>query len=462
MTERKRSHIHGKIYFCGSLLFKNSFVSVSSGQENVFTDSLVCRDSNDRLIIPATSFAGVLRDRLERLYNTATDEFELDWLFGNTRQPNQEDQKCSDIVFYDLSADKENDTAVQQGVRMNRKYLAAEDKGKFDREIVLNERFNFFFYIEKTTDDKKFYQKWLKRLAAIVTAKDVFFVGGRNSVGNGWGVFDEVKYCDYDFTVPANLEAFLTRKGSEQDFITAYMNKEHHPLPQTTSAPSDEYWIKIGYSMEFKDAFLINDPESDVSDETADFNFLKWNNRFILPGSSVKGVFRNRSEMIANTIDIPLKIINEVFGFADADSKKKKQKSRILFSYAFPIPQENIIPGKLLTSVSIDRFTGGAAEAALFDFNVLMNSMFKGRIILKLNEENIWCLGLLYLLFRDIQEGDLSFGFGRTKGWGQARKFDYKIIYKNIHDKWQRYFTDEQFNIDELDVLYTDFLKKGA
>jgi CRISPR/Cas system CSM-associated protein Csm3 (group 7 of RAMP superfamily) len=188
--------------------------------------------------------------------------------------------------------------------------------------------------------------------------------------------------------------------------------------------------------MKFKDALLINDPDAEpVDDHEAEFNFLKINGKYTIPGSSVKGVFRSRSEMIAKTVGIAGEKIEKVFGKTD-------EKSKICFSYAFQDNKKiDEFREKLMDGVSIDRFTGGAAEAALFDLKVLMNGAFQGQTII------------------EISDGDLSFGFGRTKGWGKATSFDFKIIEKKLPDEWGKYVKDQDLNIDELENLYKNVLK---
>lgn len=457
MTEKKeKARVNGKIYFTGKLVFNDSFVTVSSGEGNESTDSFVYRDSDGHLIIPATSFAGVLRQELETLFKE--EKKELDRLFGNNNKDNKEEQKCSDFVFTDLYADKNAKSAgtyVQQGVRMSRHYLAAEDKGKFDREIALDQTFPFYFYLEKTKEDTGYYHTWVKRLAVVFNNNRPFFLGGRNSVGNGWAQFKEVKFLDYDFSRPEKLQDFLLREGTEAHFARTLTKNSKHSLPEADMGTPGKNIIQLDYTVKFKDAFLINDPDAEPDDHEADFNFLKINGNSIIPGSSIKGVFRSRSEMIANTMGIDEQKIKEVFGNTEA-------KSKIYFSYAFAETKEQENPGqKLINSVSIDRFTGGAAEAALFDFNLLMKETFKGRIIIELSKETLWFHGLLHLVMRDINEGDLSLGFGRTKGWGKAGSFDYKITLKHLAPGWEKYVKNDMFNLDELESHYKSVLNTG-
>jgi CRISPR/Cas system CSM-associated protein Csm3 (group 7 of RAMP superfamily) len=449
MNDQHQARVRGKIYFSGEILFVNSFVSIGSGQGSENSENLLYRDSTGRLIIPASSFAGVLRHQLEEIF--AYDKIELEELFGNTHEKRK---KCSDIVFTDLYSDQEIEPVVQQGVKINRKYLAAENKGKYDREISLNRRFFFFFYIEKTYQNpEKFYEKWKKRLSYLFHRENPFFIGGRSSVGNGWGRFHNVTFTDYDFTSPGKLKEFLLRKGSEKEFIQEIIKEGNHALPEVEiDMNNSSILLRLDYTITFQDAFLINDPEAEPDDNEAEFNFLIINGRYTIPGSSIKGVFRSRSEMIAETIKMAGNI-EDVYGLRPEEPKKEAmKKSSIYFSYTFV--QEETPGKKMMTSVSIDRFTGGAADASLFDFNVLMNGTFNGSIILEISEHTLWYLPLLYLVIRDIRDQDLSFGFGRTKGWGKASAFKYSIKTTHLPDKWAIYLKNKEFNLEELENLH--------
>jgi len=96
----------GKVYYCGELVFSGGYVSVSSGQGDEYTDSLAYRDSSDRLMIPATSFAGVLNHKLENRYGEKKEC--IDRLFGNIYK-DETLNRCSDIVFTDLYPVEKNE-----------------------------------------------------------------------------------------------------------------------------------------------------------------------------------------------------------------------------------------------------------------------------------------------------------------------------------------------------------------
>ncbi len=68
--------------------------------------------------------------------------------------------------------------------------------------------------------------------------------------------------------------------------------------------------------------------------------------------------------------------------------------------------------------MAIDRFTGGAAPGLKFDADYADRPRLTGKIRVDLDRIEPWALGLLALTFRDLIEGDITFGFGASKGYG--------------------------------------------
>lgn len=69
--------------------------------------------------------------------------------------------------------------------------------------------------------------------------------------------------------------------------------------------------------------------------------------------------------------------------------------------------------------IGIDRFTGGVSSGANMRFHALENTVFTTTVTVTNFE--LWQLGLLAYVFRDFQEGLVSIGFGKTKGFGSVK-----------------------------------------
>lgn len=68
--------------------------------------------------------------------------------------------------------------------------------------------------------------------------------------------------------------------------------------------------------------------------------------------------------------------------------------------------------------IGIDRQSGQVHRGALFDLEVLVQGTFHAE--LQLHDFQLWQLGLLGVLLRDMDRGDLPLGFGKTRGLGQV------------------------------------------
>jgi CRISPR-associated RAMP protein (TIGR02581 family) len=68
--------------------------------------------------------------------------------------------------------------------------------------------------------------------------------------------------------------------------------------------------------------------------------------------------------------------------------------------------------------VGIDRHTGGAANRAKFELEVITNATFA--VQLKLVNFELWQLGWLAYVLRDLSDGQIGIGSGKSRGLGQS------------------------------------------
>jgi len=181
-----------------------------------------------------------------------------------------------------------------------------------------------------------------------------------------------------------------------------------------------------------------------------------------IPGASIKGVFRNHLERIARTLNKigccdpllnsydgsslwevscsqrfqwrlegPPKAVEReeripgTIAYADSCPICKIfgssfLRSRIETEDAFPIP-EITSPEKLprRTSIAIDRFTGGAKKGVLFDYEVWNWGHFQFQM--RLWNFELWQLGFLAYLFRDLEAEEIRIGYGKKRGLGKVK-----------------------------------------
>lgn len=180
--------------------------------------------------------------------------------------------------------------------------------------------------------------------------------------------------------------------------------------------------------------------EGGADPSVPDMQFVRSGGRVYIPGSSLKGVFRTYAEKIARTVGARCcNPFDDTFCGKKANEAKVSagtaiysdrnyacricqlfgstaMASRIKFNDAYPLDGH---PPKTetRTGVAIDRILGSVAHGP-FDFEVVTTGTFKTAIHLRNFE--LWQLGLLALVLRDLEEGLIPIGFGKSRGLGEV------------------------------------------
>lgn len=90
------------------------------------------------------------------------------------------------------------------------------------------------------------------------------------------------------------------------------------------------------------------------------------------------------------------------------------------------VPKRTLTP-KLFDHVAIDRFTGGAADEKKFDTRPLMPVIEGDRTVeaftfkIHIERPELWMLGLLGHLLKDLNSGDIRIGHATRRGYGRVR-----------------------------------------
>ena len=182
-----------------------------------------------------------------------------------------------------------------------------------------------------------------------------------------------------------------------------------------------------------------------------------------LPGSSLKGVFRSHVEKVIRTIrqgevvvcdpfltkkkaeenHLPLHEQNCGDWFNQAENVPKNLMTQEEFAYdkscpacrlfgstffigrvnlgdAYLVDDSDPRPTETRDGVGIDRLTGGAADKAKFDLEVVSSETAFACEVLLRNFE-CWQLGALLLVLQDMNDGLVFVGSGKSRGLGAAK-----------------------------------------
>lgn len=376
-------------------------LNIGSGNKGIKTDALVLRDVNGLPFIPGTTIAGLLRHSL-------TSEAEKNKLMGSQEGGSslivtEAKMLNADGAVLDGIVDSkvlESDflkhyqqLPIRQHVKIG--YRGATEKGgKFDEEIILKgTRFCFEMEMLSDTDDDSAFKQLIR-----VINSETFRIGSGSRSGFGEVKIVSCKYHVTDMQDANERKLYLEKSSSLHEEWEGFADLPLETLGKT--CPTE--WVQYQLILKPVDFILFG---SGFGNKNADMTFVqecyvdweanpeerivKQDKVLLIPASSVKGALSHRVAFYYNQkteavilADGTLKngrSVNDVVGknndavkaiFGSEGNKvdgkiTDKRRGNILIS---DILQEKVphTKGKILNHVSIDRFTGGAIDGALF------------------------------------------------------------------------------------------------
>jgi CRISPR/Cas system CSM-associated protein Csm3 (group 7 of RAMP superfamily) len=244
-------------------------------------------------------------------------------------------------------------------------------------------------------------------------------IGARKHRGYGRATVMEWRVHEYDLMQPQQLCEWIKAGGKDLP------DKPQTDLKQlSATAYTDERDVFVLDAQFTLDGSLLIRSGGGTDDIGPDMVHLRsWQVGQdkpvpILSGTSLAGALRARALKIANTIgrENAAELVNGMFG-PEIKPGVKPRASRIFV-------EEHVIDGGEATlvqsRVSIDRFTGGARDMALFNEQPLWGKA-QIKIKLRLIDPRDAEIGLLLLVLKDLWTGDLPLGGESSVGRGRLR-----------------------------------------
>lgn len=357
-------------------------LAIGSG-ENANTDSDIILDSSGKPTIPATAIAGVFRHYIDRKD-----------IFGNI---NGNDPAESRIRFYDAQLISDSFfTTVRDSVKLENK--VGVKGAKFDIEAV-ETGINFAAVIELRDADRS-----ENDILDALNAIDAGFLRIGSKTSRGYGRLKVVSLKKAEFTLPDDKAKWL-------DFDL--FNAEDKCYKETALPDSADNFISIKLKLKQNGAISIRSYTVKNADDISSADYIQLSLRDgtpIISGTSWAGAFRDRFRQFADDT-----LTNELFGYVDTE-KLSQKKSLIYFS-------ESKISGgemKIITRNSIDRFTAGTKDGALYTEKTCYNGscgleIFINKKGLENTEKNI---SLICAAICDLDKGYLAVGGLTSVGRG--------------------------------------------
>ena len=189
--------------------------------------------------------------------------------------------------------------------------------------------------------------------------------------------------------------------------------------------------------------YLMDEKEADC------INMINSKEESIIPGTTIKGFFREYNTKILNTLGLEDKLflIEDIYG---TDPNRKTQTHTI---------------GKVLTSdvviknpkycvynrIKVDRFTGGVMTGGKFDEERVQGDLNFRVSLKKLEENNKAAVGLILLTFRDLGLSKLTIGSSSSIGAGRIKGS--KLTVKENDKVVEIKFEDEKLICNDMDYV---------
>lgn len=419
-------------------------VAIGSGEKDFLSDSLVITDMYGLPYIPGTTVAGVVR--------SIVDPLKKDTLFGFQ---NEEAGRGSEIVFseakmlnskgevmdgigvgtQDELCTKCMTLPIRQHVRINGKGTAA-DGGKFDEQVVFA-GVRFCFEFEIVSKENKT-ENFTKIISAINNAE--FRIGSGSRSGFGQMEVVKVQQATIDMTKDKDLQVYLNKSSNLQE-SNEWEGWEPLPLESANASqesvvyhleltPDDFFMFGSGFSDDSGDADMTGVRATKIVWNQSDQATIK-KNCVLIPASSLKGALRHRvayhynkkkhawagsgKEQEADKNDAVIAL----FGKSDG---KDIVRGNALFSDI--IKDESSVTTKYINHVSIDRFTGGAIDGALFTELADYGNKEKFTTDIVVKKSALIDTDIEYAFERaldDLKNGMLPLGGGVNRGNGIFR-----------------------------------------
>ena len=386
----------GKILITGKLILKSPLLIGDGAGETSdnFKDIHALKNSAGKPFIPGTSICGVLR---EDFSNSET----LQKLFGNP------DEMQSAIQIEDVELDN-GKIIYRDGVKIDSLTGTGEKGGKYDYEAVERDasgNLRILVNLRGRHAKENFKGAISEMLGKLQRG---IRLGALTSKGFGLVEVENIDAEFFDFTKKADVIAWFTDKNSAEKIQPA----------ENISADTENFVVDAKFT--FNSSFIVRN--YDVSEDERKANIsavsLKSLENFVIPGTTLKGIFRHRAEYIFGKLHLDAKFLDKLMGSAEG----KKIKSRFIVAESY-IKNENVVEFAHSRN-KIDRFTGGTLQGTLFTTKPVYQKNFDAptlHVHFEIKNVKDFEAGLAMFLLRDLWLGNVAVGGEKCIGRGTLK-----------------------------------------
>jgi CRISPR/Cas system CSM-associated protein Csm3 (group 7 of RAMP superfamily) len=399
---------------------------LGSGDDDGSSMSLLRDAHSEQALLPGASIAGALRAY-----------FKEPKMFGAERARSK-DIHQSNLIVNDAYA--EAGYSLRDGVKLDPKSRTATDKGLYSTQVLPRGTcfpLQFELLICEGDEPDNLKQELVTALTALAEGK--IGIGKRKSRGFGRVCVAEWSIQHYRMNKGEDVLHWLVGYQAPPTRTTDLASALGVKLKNDTAKPV--FTLKACFTL--KTSLLIRA----MSGNDVEMEHLNEDGQAILSGTSLAGALRAHCFKILKTLSSEATAdnrINCLFGGNDQTKANQLVASRIRIA-------EHLIQGGrfdlVQNRVSIDRFTGGALETALFDQRPLFGSKEGGVTVeLSIREPKDWEIGLVLFALKDLWTGDLALGGEQSVGRGVLRGVSAQLSCGN--HTWEMKQTAEGLRIE--------------
>lgn len=402
-------------------------LSIKQDEENLKID-----ETTGKFYIPGSSITGAFRNYYEK--NIKKENENNDLLFGGP------ETGMNRLICYDAFPGEDSVKRMlssRPGLKIDRRRLTVyffESMGKktgskFTRKFV-NDGIKFTFTFELNNYDKdcdfnKAQENFEHLLWAF--ANGDILLGNNKTVGFGRFKVKSIKKAEYDFGQYNDVIRYLLKEEKYEDITGSVLNPD-------AGKTDSSHFVRFKITGKTTTPLLIKDEVVRLPGLPDGINIKNGEDKYVIPGSALKGVLRTRIEKIVKTFpSLSDTLITNIFGL-EANKEEQGSISRLI---CYDTVINNSKTG-IYHKIKIDYFTGGVQQSALVSEETVMGDLeiecvFNTNGLKQYDKE----VGLILLALRDLCTEKLNVGGGYAVGRGyiKADKLEFidsgkeKIVY---------------------------------
>lgn len=430
-------------------------LSIKDGEDNIKRDN-----KTGKFILPGASITGAFRHYYEQYLKVQKSS---DGLFSNTIGI-MNNLYCYDSLE-ELEGENNSVMASRPALKIDAESLTGDSlddskkSGSFFSRTFVPEETKFTLVFELNQYDESI--DFIKEIEAFEYLLQAF-IGGEIPLGGhkqiGFGIFDveDITKKATDLTKYKEIIDFM-KGNTKEESILERLKKEIQPSSK----------IHLTLEAETLTPFLIKAAESMDHKKPDAVNMTKPDGTYVIPGSSLKGVLRNRTTRIIKSFNVLEDTIIEGL-FGQAESKDYKGHNSRLNCF-----DTSVVEAKtgIYNKIKLDHFTGGVMQGALVDEEVVMGKVIfqlilnrpaamldrtnKSAEALEVQKE----VGLLLLVLQELSKAELSIGSGYSIGRGY---FTGKKLTLKGNETYVYNFDNSNSNVEEIFDHYIKTLWGGT